>query len=105
MVGHAMVKLGNGQAIIGGYGDGYQGKIYLFSCIEINCSIHQLSQKLSIPRARFVTIAIPDTLSGCITGGKKFHKTYTVSLQLFTLTPSIRDRVHRNENFDEINPV
>ena len=102
---HAMVELGNGQAIIGGFGYESQDKIYLFSCMDRNCSIHQLSQELSVPRYWFVAIPIPDTLSGCITGGKKFHKTYTVSLQLFTLTPSIRDRVHRNENFDEINPV
>ena len=49
---HAMVQLGKGQAIIGGYGDGdgnSQDKIYIFSCINRNCSIRQLSQKLSLP--------------------------------------------------------
>ena len=82
-----MVQLGNGQAIIGGIGNGkVQEKIYRFSCMNRNCSIHQLDQVLSLPRYMFVAIPIPDTLSGCITGGKKFHKTYPVSLQLLTLT-------------------
>ena len=84
---HAMVQLGKGQAIIGGYGDGdgnSQDKIYIFSCINRNCSIRQLSQKLSLPNYWFVAILIPDTLSGCITGGKKFHKMYHVDLQLNT---------------------
>ena len=72
---HAMVQLGNGQALIGGGGNGqYQDKIYLFSCMNRNCSIHLLDQVLSLPRYWFVAIPIPDTLSGCITGGKKFYK-------------------------------
>ena len=79
---HAMVQLGNGQAIIGGYGYGiFQDKIYHFSCKDRSCSIHHLDQVLSLPRERFAAIPISDTLSGCITGGKKFHKTYPVSLQ------------------------
>ena len=83
---HGMVQLGNGQAIIGGFGNGNtnligQDKIYLFSCMERNCSIHQLSQELSLPRYSFVAIPIPDTSSGCITGGKKFHKNYQVGLK------------------------
>ena len=78
---HAMVQLGNALAIIGGYGDGdFQELIHLFSCMNKNCSIHQLDQVLSLPRLWFVAIPIPDTLSGCITGGKKFHKTNLVSL-------------------------
>ena len=74
--GHAMVPLGIGQAIIGGFSQGYgfQDKIYLFSCMDRNCLIHQLSQVLSVPMHWFVAIPIPDTLSGCITGGKKFNK-------------------------------
>ena len=72
---HAMVQLGNGQAIIGGYGnEEYQDKVHLFSCSNKNCSIHQLDQELLVPRIWFVAIPIPDSLSGCITGGKKFHK-------------------------------
>ena len=78
---HAIVQLGNGQAIIGGFGYESQDKIYLFNCMDRNCSIHQLSQELSVPRYWFVAIPIPDTLSGCITGGKKFHKNYQVNLQ------------------------
>ena len=82
---HAMVQLGNGLAIIGGYGNGnVQDKIHLFSCTNRNCFIHQLDQVLSLPRYMFVAIPIPDTLSGCITGGKKFHKIYHVNLQLKT---------------------
>jgi hypothetical protein len=84
---HAMVRLGNGQAIIGGfsYGNGeYEEKIDLFSCMNRHCSIHQLSQELSVPRYMFVAIPITDTLSGCITGGKKFHKIYHANLQLKT---------------------
>ena len=79
---HAMVQLGNGQAIIGGFGDGYQDKIHLFSCMNKNCSIHLLDQVLSLSKYMFIAIPIPDTLSGCITGGKKFHKIYHVNLQL-----------------------
>jgi hypothetical protein len=72
-----MVQLGNGQAIIGGFGNGgFQDKIQLFRCTNRNCSIQLLDQELSLPREWFVAIPIPDTLSGCITGGKKFHKNY-----------------------------
>ena len=82
---HTMVQLGNGQAIIGGFGNGkYQDKIHLFSCTERNCSIHQLDQVLSVPKMWVVAIPIPDKLSGCITGGKKFNKNYQVNLQLKT---------------------
>jgi hypothetical protein len=80
-----MVQLGNGQAIIGGYGnEGFLDKIQLFRCMNRNCSIQQLDQELSMPLFQFVVIPIPDTLSGCITGGKKFHKIYQVSLQFKT---------------------
>ena len=82
---HAMVQLGNRQAIIGGFGNGiFQDKIHLFSCTKRNCSIHQLDQVLSLLRQKFVAIPIPDTLSGCITGGKIFHKIYHANLQLET---------------------
>ena len=85
LFGHAMVELGNGQAIIGGGVSGIiQDKIYLFSCTNRNCSIHHLDQILSLPRYQFVAIPIPDKLSGCITGGKIFHKIYHVNLQLET---------------------
>ena len=87
---HAMVQLGNGQAIIGGFGDGaFQNKIYFYSCMNRNCSIHKLDQELSVPRTLFVAIPIPDTLSGCITGGKKFHKNYPVSLKFKTYSKPV----------------
>ena len=77
---HAMVQLGNGQAIIGGAGvehqfeneQGVQFKIHLLNCMSRNCSIYTLSQELSVPRDRFLVIPIPDTIAGCISGGKKF---------------------------------
>ena len=72
---HAMVQLGNGLAIIGGYGAGYyQAKIHLLICMNINCSISTLSQELSVPRIWFLAIPIPDTIAGCISGGKKCQK-------------------------------
>lgn len=64
-----MVKLGNGQAILGGYASGYQDIIHLYTCLNLNCMITKLSQTLSISRASFVVIPIPDTSSGCISGG------------------------------------
>ena len=67
---HAMVQLGNGMAIIGGYGDGnFQAKIHLLSCMKRNCSISALSQELSVPRIWFLAIPIPDTIAGCISEG------------------------------------
>ena len=70
--GHAMVQLGNGQAIIGGFGDGYaQAKIYLLNCMNRNCSISTLIQEISVPRQLFLAIPIPDTIAGCISEGKK----------------------------------
>ena len=79
---HAMVQLGNGQAIIGGAGDelihennySIQFKIHLLNCMNRNCSISTLSQELSVPRYWFLAIPIPDTIAGCISGGKKFKK-------------------------------
>ena len=76
---HAMVQLGNGQAIIGGAGDeiiyendySIQSKIHLLNCMNRNCSISTLSQELRIPREFFLAIPIPDTILECITGGKK----------------------------------
>ena len=75
---HAMVQLGNGQAIIGGGGNGYiQAKIHLLNCINRNCSISTLNQELSVPRSYFLAIPIPDTIAGCISGGKKCQKKVT----------------------------
>ena len=72
---HAMVQLGNGQAIIGGYGNGIiQAKIHLLHCMNINCAISTLNQELPVPRQMFLAIPIPDTIAGCISGGKKCQK-------------------------------
>ena len=70
-----MVLLGKGLAIIGGYGNvNAQDKIHLLSCMNRNCSISTLSQELSVPREFFLAIPIPDTIAGCISGGKKSKK-------------------------------
>ena len=66
-----MVRLGKGQAILGGKSTNvYQAKIYLMTCSNRNCIISLLDRELSAPKAEFVAIPIPDTISGCITGGK-----------------------------------
>ena len=73
--GHGMVQLGNGQAIIGGFGNGRsQAKIHLLNCMNRNCSISTLIQELSVPRYWFLAIPIPDTISGCISQGKSCQK-------------------------------
>ena len=69
---HSMVRLGKGQAILGGWSNNvYQAKIYSMTCSNRNCMISLLDRKLSVPRRDFVAIPIPDTISGCITGGRK----------------------------------
>ena len=71
-----MVRLGQGQAILGGRSndgsndDGYQNKIYSMGCSNRNCKISLLKKELSIPNEYFVAISIPDTITGCITDGK-----------------------------------
>ena len=66
-----MVRLGKGQAIFGGRSDSvYQAKIYTMGCSNRNCIISLLNRELSVPKEDFVAIPIPDTISGCITGGK-----------------------------------
>ena len=67
-----MVPLIHGQAIIGGYSyNGAQNKIYFLTCSNMICIISTLSQELSVPRHDFVAIPITDSISGCISGGKK----------------------------------
>ena len=61
-----MVRLGKGQALIGG------NSIYSMGCSNRNCIISLLNRELSVPRYNFVAIPIPDTISGCITGGKNY---------------------------------
>ena len=67
---HSMVRLGNAQAILGGNSNNvYQSKIYLMTCSNWNCIISLLSRELSVARDDFVAIPIPDSISGCVTGG------------------------------------
>ena len=81
-----MVLLGKGLAIIGGYGNvNAQDKIHLLSCMNRNCSISTLSQELSMPRYWFVAIPIPDTITGCITGGKNIFKKLPDSFVMLNL--------------------
>ena len=71
--GHSMVRLGKGQAILGGVSsNGFQAKIYSMTCSNRNCIISLLNRELSVPKGYFVAIPIPDTMSGCITGGKNY---------------------------------
>ena len=69
-----MVRLGKGQALLGGrtYQDD-QAKIYSLTCSNRNCIISLLDRELSVPKGYFVAIPIPDTISGCITGGIFFQ--------------------------------
>ena len=71
---HSMVRLGNGQAILGGLSTNnvHQAKIYSMTCSNRNCIISLLNRELSVPKGYFVAIPIPDTISGCITGGKNY---------------------------------
>ena len=88
---HSMVPLIHGQAVIGGestvngvqiigdYSTGEaQNKIYFLTCSNMICTISTLSQELSVPRYWFVAIPIPDSMSGCISGGKKSHFIFNV---------------------------
>ena len=70
-----MVRSGKGQAILGGRSNGvYQAKIYSMTCSNRNYIISLLDRELSAPKYIFVAIPIPDTISGCITGGKKYFQ-------------------------------
>ena len=82
-----MVKLGNGQAIIGGRSNGvYQTRIYSLDCLNRNCIISLLNKELQAPRDKFVAIPIPDKMSGCITGGNynfKINQKFYTTKHLF----------------------
>ena len=71
---HSMVRLGKGQAILGGQSDDfvYESKIYSMTCSNRNCIVSLLDRELSVPKALVVAIPIPDTISGCTTGGTKY---------------------------------
>ena len=88
-----MVKLGRGQAILGGYTySTHQPEIYHMTCSNRNCFISPLNTELSIPRTDYVAIPIPDEMAGCITGGKYISKIVKISIQpkiIFTLKYSM----------------
>ena len=91
-----MVRLGKGQAILGGISNGvtvHHSKIYLMTCSNRNCTIILLNRQLSVPKGSFVAISIPDTITGCITDGKndflKKHKKFSVNKCLFPLKYSM----------------
>ena len=80
---HSMVPLIHGQALIGGQSTSNvaQNKIYFLTCSNLICTISTLSQELSVPRYWFVAIPIPDSMSGCISGGKNSHFNFNVFLK------------------------
>ena len=92
---HSMVRLGKGQAIVGGWNNADAlAKIYFMTCSNRNCIISLLDRELSVPKALFVAIPIPDTISGCITGGKKhFHKKTQKDLYDQTFVSSLKYRL------------
>jgi len=70
-----MVRLGKGQAILGGRSNEfYSSKVYSMTCSNRDCFISLLNRELSVPKQSFVAISIPDTISGCITNGKKYFQ-------------------------------
>ena len=75
-----MVRIGKGQAILGGYGKvhGRHTKIYSMDCSNRNCTISLLNRELSVARYLFVAIPIPDKFSGCTTERNiNFHNSGT----------------------------
>ena len=105
---HLMVRIGKGQAILGGKSGSvdltvdfdpllnyqanevYHSKIYLFTCSNRNCIISLLERELSVQKGYFVAIPIPDTISGCITKGKNgFQKNSKVLCKQIFVSPQI----------------
>ena len=92
--GHSMVRLGKGQAILGGQSNNvHQAKIYSLTCSNRNCIIILLDRELSVPKKLFVAIPIPDTISGCITGGEKFFKKIPKDLYKQTFVSPLKYRL------------
>ena len=80
---HSMVRLEKGQAILGGESSNdFQAKIYSMTCSNRNCIISLLNRELSVPKGYFVAIPIPDTISGCITGGKNYIRKITFKISM-----------------------
>ena len=67
---HSTATLGKGQAIFGGHNNYIsQNKIFVINCFSGECLISQLKQEISVPRCASMVIPVPDTISGCLTGG------------------------------------
>ena len=63
---HSMVRLGKGQAILGGHSQVVmQAKIYSMTCSNKNCIISLLDRELSSPKYAFVAIPIPEYRKNC----------------------------------------
>ena len=92
-----MVRLGKGQAILGGsseQSDTTMGlsnnKIYSLTCSNRHCTISPLNRELSVARQNFVAIPIPDEMAGCITGGNSyFQKTQIFYATKHLFSPQI----------------
>ena len=85
-----MVPLGLGQAIIGGvlYVDydnvhAPNSKTFLVSCSQLSCDLKTLQQELSVSRAFFIAIPIPDSISGCISKSKLIKKFAIIVQRVF----------------------
>ena len=78
LLGHSMVPLSNGQAILGGifFIDGimdqaeWNPNIYFLTCSNLECNIQTMTKTASFLASYFVAIPIPDDMSGCIFRGK-----------------------------------
>ena len=54
---HSMVRLGKGQAIVGGWSNADTlAKIYFMTCSNRNCIISLLDRELSVPKRYFVIL-------------------------------------------------
>ena len=79
LLGHSMVPLSNGQAILGGINFKHQNEwnpnIYFLTCSNLECNIQTMTQTASFLATSFVAIPIPDDMSGCIFRGKLIELT------------------------------
>ena len=91
LLGHSMVPLSNGQAILGGifFIDGimdqaeWNPNIYFLTCSNLECNIQTMTQTASFLATRFVAIPIPDDMSECIFRGKLIELTIKAVLFFF----------------------
>ena len=91
LLGHSMVPLSNGQAILGGiyFNKGtnqeveWNPNIYFLTCSNLECNIQTMTQTASFLATRFVAIPIPDDMSECIFRGKLIELTIKAVLFFF----------------------